>query len=193
MHIKYMDIVNKIQAPLDDSEIRQYIPSMKIITNKELEKYDKIEDVFDNWDRNIDSAVILFLDSPNTGHWTGLAKYGPPNDTFIEFFDSYGKSPKAVYNYVPKDIRMQLGTGKNYLNKLLNETSHKVIYNPIKYQEDNTENMDVNTCGRHVAFRLISLLGKGLTLPEYYQYMKKERKIMKNAPYDAVVTALIDI
>jgi hypothetical protein len=183
--IELKEIGEDIEKPMGDGDIRKYLPNIKIITNKQLNKYNNIEDIF-NKKKNIDSIIILFLDGHNTGHWVALSRYG----NVIEFFDSYGNSPQKVYNFVPKQIRQKLGTGHNKLCELLNNTEKQVIYNPVKYQEDNKDFVAINTCGRHCCFRILKLK-KGLSLPQYYELMKKAKEETK-LPYDAIVAKLID-
>jgi hypothetical protein len=43
----------------------------------------------------------------------------------------------------------------------MNKCKYKVVYNPIKYQEDEE---DINTCGRHCVFRILNLMAKGRNL-----------------------------
>lgn len=187
-------VVEKIiETPMDNEAINKYLPDCKIWTNKEITRFNKIEQLFPHWNNFSDSVVILFLDSPNSGHWTGLTKMGDGGkDTVIEFFDSYGNPPDKVYKFVPDQIRTQLGTGTNHLTKLLKQCPYQVAYNPIDYQKGNSSNSEVNTCGRHVCFRIIKQKGNGYTLPEYYDYMKGAKKHFKEN-YDTIVSQLIDL
>jgi hypothetical protein len=186
-----MDIIEKIEQPMDDSTIRQYLPNPKIITNKDLNKINDINDLFDK-KNYVDYNIILFLDDINKGHWTSVLKYGDEGNGIIEFFDSYGKSPEEVYKYCPMHKRKRLGTEKNKLCDLLNKCNYDVIYNPIKYQGENNEVFDVNTCGRHICNRVLNLIGKGKTLPEYYDLMKEAKKYY-NEPYDVIVSKIINL
>lgn len=181
------EIGEKIEKPMGDDDIKKYLPSTKIITNKELNKYNDIDELFDN-KKYCDSIIMLYLDSPNAGHWVALSKYG---DT-IEFFDSYGNPPNKVYDFVPSNVRNVLGTGKDKMAELLKKTKKKVIYNPVKYQEDNKDFIDINTCGRHCCFRILKLKNNGMTLPEYYDLMKEAKNQLK-LPYDAIVSELINM
>ncbi len=181
------DIEEKIEEPMDNGTILEYLKNAKIITNKDLLKYKKIEDVFNEENKKdfLDYVIILFLDKPNQGHWCCLNRMGP----MLEFFDSYGNTPDKVYDFVPMERRKQLGTQENYLTKLLNNYDGKVVYNPIQYQEDKT---DVNTCGRHCVNRIIQMFGKGYDLNEYYDFMKNAKKHF-NLNFDEVVSKLINL
>lgn len=174
-----------IETPMDDSTIKEYLPTAKIITNKDLLKYKKIEDIFDK-KKPIDFVIYLQMDKPNAGHWLVLNKIG---DT-IEFFDSYGKPPHEVYNYPSEEQRIKLGTNHDYLSELLNKYKGKVVYNPIQYQEDLN---DINTCGRHCCYRVMTLFGKGFSLPKYYNWMKYAKNYLKSNNYDEVVAKLINL
>ena len=181
-------VEEKIEQPMDNSQITQYLKNAKIITNKDLLNYKRIEDVFNPENKRdfIDYVIILFLDSPNSGHWCCLNRMGGN----LEFFDSYGGTPDKVYNYCPMKRRRMLGTQENYLTKLLNEYDGNVIYNPIKYQEDK---QDVNTCGRHCCYRIINMFGRGQDLNEYYDFMKYAKNKMGYKNFDEVVADLINL
>jgi hypothetical protein len=182
---KLIETSKKIEYPLGDDDIKKFLPTAKVITNKDLEKYNDIDEIFDS-SKPVDSIIILMLNAPNQGHWCALSKYG----NIIEFFDSYGNDPNTVYNFTPATTRRKLGTGRNKLGDLLNRTKKNVVYNPVKYQEDNKNFIDINTCGRHVCFRVKSLLDKGMTLPEYYKMMEVLKKKSK-LPYDGLIVNLI--
>ena len=119
---------------------------------------------------------------------------GDDKKCVLEFFDSYGNPPEKVYKFCPMKTRKLLGTEKNKLNELLNKTGDNIdiCYNPIKYQAENNEKYDVNTCGRHVCNRILQLIGKGRTLPEYYDFMKEAKKYY-NEPYDLLVSKIINL
>jgi len=179
-----MDIIENIQNPLGDSEIHKYLPDCPIYTTQELKKFTNINQILK---KPIDYCIILFQDSENTGHWVCLLKY----HNIIEFFDSYGQSPDEVYNYTPKNIRQSLGIENNHLTNLLKKSKFDIIYNTEKYQHDNKNYMDINTCGRHCIYRILNLIGKGKTAPEYFKFMKQMKNKFK-IPYDIIVSNLID-
>lgn len=181
-----MEIIENMEKPMGDDCIKQYLPDAKILTDKDLLKYKNIDNIFDK-NKLRDYVIILHLDAPNKGHWTALLKYGD----IIEFFDSYGNSPKEVYNFVPNSVKHGLGIKRDALSDMLEKSNYNVIYNPIKYQAENKKEMDINTCGRHCCYRVLQLMGNGKTLPEYYDYMSKIKKIQK-IPYDIIVSNLIE-
>ena len=179
--------IEKIEKPMDNYAIKKYLPDAKIKTTKDLNNIHNIDELFDK--KNfIDYVILLYLDEENSGHWVALLKY----DDYIEFFDSYGGSPEQVYNYCPKQKRQRLGTDNNRLCQLLNKCPYKVVYNGVKFQENNKSDYDVNTCGRHCCFRVINLLGKGYILPQYIEYMNYAKNYYKE-PYDIIVSKLINM
>lgn len=178
-------IIETVQKPMGDDEIKKYLPDAKILTTLDLNKYESLTQIFGK--KYVDYFVYLNLDSPNSGHWCGVLKYGD----IIEFFDSYGGSPEKVYKYTPEKIREKLGTNNNRLCYFFDNAPEDIIYNDVKYQKDNNQYYDVNTCGRHVCFRILQLLGKGRTLPEYTELMMNAKKHFKGWDWDKIVSHLI--
>ena len=168
-----------VEEPMGDDDIRFYFPKANILKYSELANYNTLDDLLPN-DR--DYAFILYEDSPNKGHWTCVSK----NNNQIEYFDSYGGAPDSPLNWNPKAKNSQLGQGQKILSNLLEGSSKKVIYNPVKYQE---EGGDINTCGRHCVFRL-KQMKDGKNLAEYYDFMKK-LKSNSNKNYDEIVSSFI--
>jgi hypothetical protein len=170
-----------IEEPLGDDDIRHYLPNAKIMKYSQLSNYPTIDDLLP---KNIDFAILLYEDAPNKGHWVCVCKYKP----YIEFFDSYGGSPDSQLSWVPSGVRKELDQCKTYLTDLMNKCKYKVVYNPIKYQDDED---DINTCGRHCVFRILNLMAKGRNLSDYYklmQYIKGKTDLN----YDEIVAEYID-
>jgi hypothetical protein len=175
------DLEEVIEDPLGDDDIRTYLPNAKIIKYSELSKYGKIEDLLVN---DKDFCVILYEDSPNKGHWTCISRY----NNILEFFDSYGGYPDSQLGWTDKETRKELHQCKTYLTDLFNKSKFKIIFNPIKYQEDGN---DINTCGRHCVFRILNLIRENRDLHQYYllmQMLKKET----NETYDEIVANVIN-
>lgn len=168
-----------IEEPMGDDDIRHYFPNAKIITYSQLNDYENLEDLLS---KDKDFAFLLIEESPNKGHWTAISRYG---DT-AEFFDSYGGQPDSQLKWNSKDKNKQLGQGHKKLTELFNKFGGKVVYNPVKYQEDAS---DVNTCGRHCTFRIINMKN-GKNLDNYYNYMKSlKNNTGKN--YDEIVANFV--
>jgi len=178
------EIEEKIEDPLDDSEIREYLPDAKIFTYKELSKYKNINQLLPN---PIDYAIILYLDEPSKGHWTAILKY----NNKIEMFDPYGiKELDEELDWVPCTERIKLGVAIPYITRLFNSIKkpQKGILSTFEYQDDH---YNVNTCGRHVVYRILKLLNNNMNIDEYYKHMKKLRKEF-NLTYDEIVSTNIN-
>ena len=175
------EVEEVIEEPMGDDDIRQYLPTAKIITYDELNKYRNIEQILNN---PTDYLIILYRNSPSRGHWVCLLKY---NDT-IEFFDPYGLEPDKELKWESCSTNQKLGQGYEKLTELLNNTDRNVIYNPIKYQKVDG---DINTCGRHCVFRILHLLKYNYSLPQYY-FKMKELKDKYSVDYDYIVASYID-
>lgn len=168
-----------IEEPMGDDDIRHYFPNANIITYSQLNDYDDIQKLLP---KDRDFAFMLIENSPNKGHWTALSRYG---DT-LEFFDSYGGQPDSQLKWNSKEKNVKLGQGRRTLSEFFDNYDGKVVYNPIKYQEDAN---DVNTCGRHCTFRIINMKN-GKNLEDYYKYMKSlKNNTGKN--YDEIVANFI--
>jgi len=174
------ELLQEESEPFGDDDIRRHLPHAKIMTYKELAKYDSLDALLP---KETDYAIILYEDSPNHGHWTALSKH----DAAVEFFDSYGGYPDSQQKWVSKQEREELGEGKPFLSLLLNTCPHDVRYNCVKYQKDDPRVAD---CGRHCVNRIKCLLEKGYNLNEYKKWMDACRKKL-NLDYDGVVTTLI--
>ena len=159
----------QIIDPLDDKEIIDYLPDAKILTYPELENINTIEQLLPN-DKSY--FILLYLDSPNSGHWTLLSRY----KNTIEFFCSYGSKPDASLLWLDFSTRVELKTDKPHLTRLLNDATNKfkIVYNPIQYQSKNTS---VATCGRYCIYRIKCLLEKNLNLEKFYTHMNGLRRV----------------
>ena len=177
------EVNEKIEDPLDDSEIRFYLPDAKILTYPELSKYRNINELLPE---NKDYAIILYLDQPNKGHWTCVLKY---NNT-IEMFDPYGiKELDEELKWIPCSERIKLKQAVPYMTRLFNsiEKPQKGIISSIEYQDDKN---NVNSCGRHVVYRILKLLDDDMNIEQYYNHMKKLRKAY-NLTYDEIVSTYV--
>jgi hypothetical protein len=168
-----------IADPMGDDDIKFYFPNAKIITYKELDKYNSIDELLPN---DKDFAFILIEESPNKGHWTCVTRHGDVR----AFFDSYGGAPDSQLKWNPKTTNQKLGQGRKILSELLSNTNARVVYNPIDYQKDKE---DINSCGRHCTFYILNMKD-GKNLDEYYKYMKQLRS-QTGKDYDEIVANFI--
>jgi hypothetical protein len=178
------EIKEVIEDPIDDSEIREYLPDAKILTYKELSKYRNINELLPD---NKDYAIILYLDEPNKGHWTALLKY---NNTF-EMFDPYGlKELDEELKWVPCPQRIKLGVAIPYMTRLFNtiKKPQKGILSTFEYQD---EKSSVASCGRHCVYRILKLMQDDMDIEQYYNHMKDLRK-KYNLTYDQIVSVNVN-
>ena len=178
------EIKEVIEDPLDDSEIRDYLPDAKILTYPELSKYRNINELLPE---NKDYAIILYLDEPNKGHWTAVLKY----DNKIEMFDPYGvKEIDEELKWVPCAQRIKLKTAIPYMTRLFNSIKlpQKGILSTFEYQDDKTS---VASCGRHTVYRILKLLDDDMDIEQYYNHMKNLRKKF-NITYDQIVSTYVN-
>lgn len=175
-----------IEDPMDDLEIKHYLPRAKIIKYNELSKYRSINQLLP---QETDYCIILYEDSPNQGHWVCLSRYSKGKMGTVEFFDPYGNPPDSQLNWVSMQQRKQLGQGRKLLNPLLDCCTQKVVYNPVKYQK---ESPDINNCGRHCVYRILCLMKKDMDLDQYYKHIKQLEK-QTGLDADGVVSSQVDI
>ena len=167
------------QSAMGDDDIRFYYPNAKIIKYSDLQGYGNIHDLLP---KSKDFAFMLLENSPNKGHWLGLLKYGD----IVESFDSYGGKPDSWLKWNDSKTNENLGQGEKDLTRLLKTHHGKVVYNPIKYQE---EGSDINTCGRHCTLR-IKKMNEGKNLDHYYNWMNGQKKDT-GMTYDEIVSNFI--
>jgi hypothetical protein len=142
-----------------------------------LPNYNSIEELLPH-DRS--HFVLLYQDSPNSGHWTCCLR----QKNTVEFFDSYGNYPDKDLSWVSPEKRHDLGIDGKYLSSLFNKTKMKVIFNTEPYQASGRQ---FATCGRHVVFRLMNV-DKGLL--KYHKHIRNEMKKNK-CNYDTIVSKVI--
>lgn len=149
-----------------------------IILYPDLHKYKNIDQIL--YPHN--ACFLLFETKPRFGHWCAIIKYG----NTIEFFDPYSGYPDDVLKHIPDDYKKKSNQNIPYLTKLLYECPYNIEFNDHKYQKIDR---DINTCGRHCAFRIFN---KHLNLKKYDKLIKSLCKKMKADP-DSVVTFLTSI
>jgi hypothetical protein len=145
---------------------------------KELKKYDTIDKVLGKHKY----VIILYETKQHYGHWTLVFKL---DDNTIEHFDSYGLKPDDELDFIKPLFKVINGTTQPYLTYLLLKSKYNVEYNNYKLQE---KKKGVNTCGRHILFRLIN---RDKNIDEYKKYLDKLVKKYKVNNYDELLTKII--
>jgi len=167
-----------IEEPMDDGDIRQYLPNAKIMRYSALAKLSDIEQLLP---KDKSYVFLLYEQTPGSGHWVALMRYG----NTIEFFCSYGSKIDAPLRWNnPRDNAM-LGQSKSYLSMLLNKAKGKFrsIYNPVAYQ---SSKQGVATCGAWDVMRINQLINHNQDLHEFHDYMESVKK-ETGLTYDEIV------
>ena len=137
-----MNLSKLVTTSLSDTDIRHFLPGIKIVNYEQLSEYKTIEELLPK----SRDAVVLFVElKTNTGHWECLARSGKN----IYFFDSYSKRPDSCLNWIDKYQRKQFNENIPFVSYLLNgalEEGFNVSFNNICYQDK--KNISVSTCGR---------------------------------------------
>lgn len=138
-------------------------PDSLILSYPELYKYKTIEQLFSN---GINKIIILYLQTPNSGHWCCLTL----NNNIVTFFDPYNLMPDSELKFNKQILNKELNQEHTYLTKLLLDFAIKggtVEYNEMRFQKLSN---GVSTCGRHAGLRA-----------RYYQIpLNKYQKIFKD-------------
>lgn len=180
------EIAEEKAQPMDDKDIRDFLPDVKIMRYSDLKNYNSIQELLPN---DVDYCIILYQESENKGHWVAVLRY---KNTF-EYFDPYGSKNGEIDEpllWTPCLVRVKLNCHIPYMTRFFNniDTSiYKAIYNPVKYQ---VLRDDVNSCGRHCTFRILNLIKKNRDLEQYYKHMLKLRDKYK-LNFDSIVVAMI--
>lgn len=187
--------INKQEAkeiskePLTDSDIKKYLPDVKIISHQDLKNYSSIEQLLPH---KKDEVIIIWESSPNKGHWTLISRYIDPetNKPTIEYFDSYGNKINEPLKWIEPQFKNEIDD-KPYLRDLLINAKNKydVIYNSKDFQ---SQKNDVATCGRHCILRALTLKNENQDLSNYIKMMN-EIKDVTGFNYDDISSAIIDI
>jgi hypothetical protein len=149
------------KVSLSDSQMHQ-ATGCKVLQQSELRKYKTLEELFDHnrteYTDSPQSIIILYLQTPEYGHWCCVTKDG--ND--VEFFDPYGcnVNPVSPWGGFPdselifsKNNNAELKQNYRYLAELMFKSPYNLFYNEHVFQASQP---DINTCGRHVCFRIMN-------------------------------------
>ena len=82
-----------IKSPMDDDEIKKYLPNVPVLSYTELTEK-TLDEILP--DKNT-YCIILYQSSPHSGHWVALLRY----DNLYEYFDSYGNVIDEPLSWVP--------------------------------------------------------------------------------------------
>ena len=138
--------------------------SLPIIVSSELPSC-SYEDLFDNPFK----AAVILIENNTTNHWVLLNKYKNTH----EYFDSYGQSLEhSPIAFIKDQLDLK-----------------KVTSNKTQFQE---YAKDLNTCGKHILFRLLTLLEFKMNIKKNNVLMNKLCEIHKETP-DHIVKIFITL
>ena len=113
--------------------------NVRIITFPQLATFNSIDDLL----KPTGTAIILWLNKANSGHWTAIFM-GPEANT-VNIWDSYGFPICGELKYIPEHFAKISGETKDLLTHLLDKSGYKVTHNTYKLQAFASY---MNTCGR---------------------------------------------
>ncbi len=180
-----------MDEPIDDAEMKVFLGSdAKILRYSDLKRFYDIHDLLP---KDTDFAVILYQTEPTVGHWVAVLKY--PHQfgrSVIEYFDPYGKHLDEPLAWISKQQSKKLGIHAPYLSQMLDNTSNeKLLENQIEYQHESPK---IETCGRHVIYRILQLVNHGMNQSNYNAHMRNlKSRNNKKLSYDEIVSSFIPI
>jgi hypothetical protein len=172
---RYADIA------LSDKQVLKLINGRaNLILYPDLHKYKHIDEILEPYG----ACIILYESKPKYGHWCCIFKV---NDKLLEYFNPYGGLnegfPDDSLEYIPMDFRLKSYQYYPYLSYLMYNSPYELSYNEHRFQK---HDMDIKTCGRWTALRLIF---RNLSLEQFYVLMKFLKKRLKIS-LDQLVTLL---
>lgn len=152
------NIIDRLKSiSFSDKDILQAVDNeANLLRYPELSEYSNIDQVLGPYD----AAIILYETKEAYGHWVCIFKSS--HDT-LEFFDPYASKPDDELSKIPMHFRLMNNELIPHLTRLLYKSPYDVIYNEDRLQK---LEHDVNTCGRHVAMRLVM---REMPLAEYQE------------------------
>jgi hypothetical protein len=169
-----------IEEPMDDGDIRYYLPNAKIMRYRDLHPYKTLDELLT---QPTDYVVLLYESSVNQGHWTCICRDGGK----VMYFDSYGGKPDNPLRWSTIQKRRELGEEIPWLTGLLDKTAMPVFFNDVDYQ---AVKPGVSTCGAHCVFFLQQVLDHGADLHSYWRLMQTLRA-KEDLTYDQIVAKYV--
>jgi len=169
------DIKQLQKKSLSDSDILKLVGGKaNLLTYPELLNYKTIKSALGPHK----CLILLYLTSDNYGHWVCVIEH----KNRIEFFDSYNYKPDHEQEFIPKKFAKESHQEIPHLTKLLLDSGKPIEYNHAKLQSNEK---DVNTCGRHVGVRINN---RNVKLDDYIKILQSKKK--QGVTPDMIVTYL---
>lgn len=128
---------NEVTELSNDDLITMLDGKTRIVPYDELKGVKSIEELLHPYG----NVIILYLATPNSGHWCTIIDRG----NHYEFFDSYGYSVDEVLPLMPASGKIPR------LRRLLQKTNKLVLWNPYELQGSGRE---IATCGYYCFLRI---------------------------------------
>jgi hypothetical protein len=175
-----------ITVPLTDRDLNHFgIPNENVIKYSTLANLKDIDEILPH-DKSY--KVILIEYERNSGHWVCIMRYGKT----LEYFNPFGLLPTDEDFMDDDRLNDTLDQEELFLNTLFEKETKEndfdeMVYNKVKFQ---SEDDDINTCGRHVVHRIVCMLDDNMHLEDYVKYMEDMKK-KTGKSYDYIVTDII--
>jgi len=151
---------------------------VKVVVYSDVVKMNSLDELLNPHGK----VIILYQTTSETsGHWCCLFRQTFEN---VIFFDPYGLKPD---DEIPDCKYLSYLNGETPLRTLLNNSNYNVSFNPNRYEK---WSKDMNSCGRHVIFRLQN---SHMTNSKYHQYITKMTKSTRLNPDELVAVLTKDI
>lgn len=131
------------QKSLSNFEVKELVKDVKFVPYDELVRIDDLRQLMGKDYKT--PLAILYLTDENYGHWTCLFE----RDGKLSYFNSLGSEPDDDFKFIDPKMRKKLNEVEPKLFELLHNSGKECEYNNIRLQAKK-----VNTCGRHIVFRL---------------------------------------
>jgi hypothetical protein len=177
--------------PMSDSDLKKYIKGKKIHLFENL-KNKSISKLLPNKSKDYITILYEVVDD-NDGHWISLLRYTKKGQEFLEMFDSYGMTPKELYEVNSPKKNDYLEQDDNYLSIMIKDhmmknKSCKFVYNK-KQLQSNAPN--TATCGRWCIWRILSLMKRDYSLDQFIEMFSKIKKEYPKKSNDEIVSLVV--
>ena len=173
---------NLIHQSMSDVDLHKYFPNARILKYSELPRGVGAEELLK---KPGDLIFLLYESSPNSGHWTALAR----GESAFYYFDSYGNKPDVPLSWSDMETRKALGEDEPILTKMFAITKEPVYYNDFDYQSKGDKEMA--TCGRWATAFLTHFKKYGGNLKSFNNVILKDAKA-DGLPLDNYIAKVIN-
>ena len=131
------------QKSLSNFEIKDLVKDVKFVPYNELVNVKDLRELMGEDYKT--PLALLYLTTPDYGHWTCLFE----RKGKLSYFNSLGTTPDSDFEFIDARMRKKLNEVEPKLFELLHNSGKECEYNNVKLQKPG-----VNTCGRHIVYRL---------------------------------------